>query len=270
MVIPEISAELTLDATELAGEIYTDAAKSTVIELSKIGVDAAKTFRLALLPLQLLAAVQDKLSGHIKNAIEKVPQERRVSPRPSVVLPILEKLRYQDEGDLLTDMYLELLSRSFDSDRCGEAHPAFLNLISQLSADEVVLLNMFATSEFRILFKGAPIGWAITTTNLEEEAGKGRINPEFESWIRERLLQTDLLGLPEYLHIYVEHMVSLGLLAYTSDAYEDLNFHLRRTGMTAGSDCWPMVVSKFGALFHSACVRDALAPEIKLDDSDRI
>ncbi|WP_018692731.1 hypothetical protein [Algicola sagamiensis] len=45
---------------ELTKEVYSDGVKETLQEASNIGVDAVKTIRLALFPIQLAAMAQDR------------------------------------------------------------------------------------------------------------------------------------------------------------------------------------------------------------------
>lgn len=44
MVTPELKAEVSVDLSKVAGDFYTEAAKDSIKEASKIGVDAVKLF----------------------------------------------------------------------------------------------------------------------------------------------------------------------------------------------------------------------------------
>src|SRR5438105_8580833 len=89
--------------TKIVEEAYSDAVKETLAEASKLGVDAVKTIRLALFPLQLASALQDRLAAYILRAFHKVPAERRITPTESLALRITDKLRTQDEGSVITE-----------------------------------------------------------------------------------------------------------------------------------------------------------------------
>src|ERR1700748_233059 len=114
---------------ELVKEVYSDAVADTLKEVSKIGVDFVKMVRLALFPVQYGAMLQDRLARHLQRSIEKVPAARRVAPVESIALQIADKLRYQEDGSVLTEMYVNLLARAMDKERVSEAHPTFLHVI---------------------------------------------------------------------------------------------------------------------------------------------
>lgn len=65
---------------EVTKEVYSDGVKDTLQEVSKLGVDTAKTIRLILFPLQAAAYFQDKMSARIKKALEKVDENKRIEP----------------------------------------------------------------------------------------------------------------------------------------------------------------------------------------------
>lgn len=64
----DVNVELPAQAGEVAKEVYSDGVKDTIREISKIGVDAAKTLRLALAPLQFSAMLQDRVAMYFKRA----------------------------------------------------------------------------------------------------------------------------------------------------------------------------------------------------------
>ncbi|HEY8037673.1 MAG TPA: hypothetical protein VIF37_19010 [Methylobacter sp.] len=61
--------EIVTALPEVAKAIYSDIVSSTLQEIGKIGVDAVKTFRLALFPLQISAALQDRLALYTPNGL---------------------------------------------------------------------------------------------------------------------------------------------------------------------------------------------------------
>lgn len=253
--------ELPPEFGELAKDIYSDGVKDTLRELSKIGVDAAKTFRLALAPLQYTAMLQDRLSIYVKRAVEKVDIKNRVNPPPSLALPILEKLRYQEDGDLLTDIYVELLSAGFDSSRVGDAHPAFLTIITQLSSDEVRLINWLSDSDPKYYFGRAHSEWAISSKSIEEHFNQSVLMPVHIDW--KEFINPDEFLWPKHLHVYIVHLEALGLIRYDNDAITKGKFG-------HADECWAITLNEFGTLFHRACVKDAPKEGFSVTIRDRI
>jgi hypothetical protein len=125
-------------AKELAKQLplkdaYSDALSPAAKQSSQLFTDIVKTVQLALAPLQLLGAYQDRLRDFIDNSVRRVPEEQRVSPPPQILGPILEGIQYEPEGTPIDQMFSELLSCSLDLRRVNEAHPAFPAIIKSLS-----------------------------------------------------------------------------------------------------------------------------------------
>ena len=45
-----------------------------------------------------------------------------------------------EDDNPLTELYLNLLARAIDKERCDEAHPAFVTIIEQMSPDEAMVM----------------------------------------------------------------------------------------------------------------------------------
>jgi hypothetical protein len=71
----------------------------------------------------------------------EIPEEDLITPSPSVAIPAMAGLQYSLEHLELKEMYLNLLATATDGRRSKEAHPAFAEVIKQLSPDEARLLR---------------------------------------------------------------------------------------------------------------------------------
>lgn len=238
-----------LDVTDIAKEVYADGASDLLKEAQKIGVDVLKTIRLALLPLQATAALQDHLARHISNALAKVPEGNRIPPIRSVALPIMESLRYQEDGELLTEAFINLLSATFDSERFGEAHPAFNKILGQLSSDEAKLIDSLAESELKIYFGMQPLDWAQSSKGIVDFFSQ-REGDLVVDW--RYVINPDALLQPKYLHVYVGHLVSLGVVEY--DMGNTNNIFMSLYPGLGGVEKSPVKLTAFGELFHKACI----------------
>ncbi len=231
-----------------------DSAWSALQEAGKIGADAVETVRLMLFLPQFSAAIQERLAGYIVWAIRNVSDGCRIAPAPSIALKIGERLRLQEEGDPITEMYLRLLSRSFDRDRVAEIHPAFVHLIGQLATDEVLILEQLAALD-QAAYIRSPKGSAPVLREGREALGAlpGLVDLRIE--LMRLSLRPEELAQPDLLFTYVEHLVSLGIVTYTNE-YSDREIHrdLQAAVGRAGGDCWFLQLNQFGRLFHQACV----------------
>jgi hypothetical protein len=125
---------------------YEDAVQPAARQTGKLAEELIKAIRLALFPIQLLAAAQDRFRKFVRTAVDRVPTDKRISLSPEIVGPILEGVRYERQGGSVEQMFSELLTSSMHSDRVADAHPALPLIIKQLSADEAAILRAIASA----------------------------------------------------------------------------------------------------------------------------
>jgi Abortive infection alpha len=109
---------------------------------------------------------------------------------------VLEGIRYEPEGTPIDEMFSQLLSRSMDSDRVGEAHPAFPIIIRQLSSDEALILRLLSEAQYDFVYTS---NWDDTTKLFS-----GRK-------IETDALPRDELAFPNNIGFYMDHLHQLGL-----------------------------------------------------------
>ena len=133
--------------------IYQDLVQPTAQELGKSLAIVAKTVRVALAPLSAFVWGYEKISGYldvrIPQLLEDVPPERIITPEANIAVPAIEALRYSP----LREQYANLLARAMDSQTAQEAHPAFVEILKQLTPDEARILNrMFSLNQEAFCF----------------------------------------------------------------------------------------------------------------------
>ncbi|MHA6884647.1 Abi-alpha family protein [Ralstonia pseudosolanacearum] len=243
---------------EVVKEVYSDTVSDTLKEASKIGVDLVKTLRLALFPIQYGALLQDRLARHLRKSIERVPSERRVVPVESLSLQIAEKLRLQEDGSLLTEMYVNLLARAMDKERVSEAHPAFVQIIGQLAPDEALLMEQLSsnTPSAYVRWKSSDdvMGWS----DREAAVLQAQCADDSRQLLSAIVVRPEALQQSSLLHTYIEHLVSLGLVIYTFEHQWASKFGTVQTSMP-GVEIHFICLTRFGGLFHRACLGDGLS-----------
>lgn len=238
-------------------KLYEDAPQPMLRQFGKLGEDLAKTLRLITFPIQCTAFIQDRIDEGFKRAIEKVPEERRVSPPEGLALDIAERLKHHDSETLIGKLYVDLLSASMDRERDNQSHPAFLPIIGQLSSDEALLLLRLSEHKPSLYVKRI-LTWEQVTKSERESLLAGKRFPFFqqEKNLLEMTLHPEDYFYPDNFYIYIEHLNELGLLEYTSDSTaEDWRRWLEIK--TPEYDVWCIQLSKFGELFFKCCT-DAL------------
>jgi hypothetical protein len=175
---------------------YLDAIKPAAKQSGQLLADIVKTLQLALAPLQVLGAYQDRFRKFIDQSVRRVPPDKRISPAPQILGPVIEGVRYEEEGTPIDEMFSQLLSRAMDSDRVDEAHPAFPFIIKQLSADEAKVLYLLHVKTYS----------HVRVSNLDREEGMFT-----HSHIETDDLPRVDLRFPQNLPFYMEHLNNLGL-----------------------------------------------------------
>jgi hypothetical protein len=122
----------------------------------------ASVIHLVHLPILAAERYGERLVGLIQSAEAGVPRERRLQPAPSIAGPILENIKYLQDANPLLDMYRKLLASAMDRDSVDQAHPAFPELIRQLSPDEALLLYLISKEPRCIVEQYRSHIWAST------------------------------------------------------------------------------------------------------------
>ena len=218
-------------------QVYGDGLSGPVQETGKMLTDLIKTLRLFTLPFQYGAAYQDRLVKNLDKVRNKVPEENQIEAPPSLSGPIMERLKYLDDENYLTDLYLNLLSRAIDKERINEAHPAFFHLIDQLSPDEALILFKLSEKEINIV------------THLDYDKSK-RLFSNYQ--ITKNDLSLNELMFPEHFQMYYSHLESLALVQWPvyNEEYPRNEDNIQ-IGLIKYSK---LILTDFGKLFVKACI----------------
>jgi hypothetical protein len=226
-------------------KVYEDGLSESVQETGKISTDFIKATRLFTAPIQYLGAYQDRLTKHLNKVREGVPEERQIEAPTSLSGPIMDRLKYLEDDNYLTDLYVSLLQRAIDKERINEAHPAFFHIIEQLSPDEAFLL--FKISQ-------EPIDYEYTLDLIVNENGKSRF--ENVNVIKDTTPKEHIVFI-EHFDMYISHLESLNLLKWTVVSEEPIweneeNLNSRKQNGTYRKT--KIYLTKFGDLFVKACI----------------
>jgi hypothetical protein len=135
--------------------VYQDLVQPTAKKVGKEIVPAAKQIvgtavravNMALAPLRAMfwgwerieKIVVPAIAQRFENALDKM-----VTPKLNVAGPALEGLRFTGEEPALRDMFINLLATSMNKDTATRAHPAFAEIIRQLTPDEALIVQYLA------------------------------------------------------------------------------------------------------------------------------
>lgn len=132
--------------------------------------------------------------------LKDVPPEKIVPPDNYVAVPALQQISYCFDSDELRDMYANLLAASMHEDKKWGIHPAFVDIIKQLTPDEAKLLKILPPS----MYSSRPVievhlknndGYQILYSNYTDIADGVCENPQNISAYIENLDRLKLIDL---------------------------------------------------------------------------
>lgn len=89
----------------------------------------------------------EKYHQELTNSIESIPESKRTEPSIQVTAQALETSKYCVSSEALRKMFVNLISGSMNTDTHSLAHPAFPEILKQLSTDDALLLKDIYTSK---------------------------------------------------------------------------------------------------------------------------
>lgn len=143
------AAQVAKDLMELAKN--DDNTKEASKNFGESAVIISKTVKNCLLPL---AAVnfgieraklyfEKNFKKDLEEKTQSIPAENIVEPKASIAGPALQNLAFSHEEANLKDMYLNLISSAMNSEKADNTHPAFVEIIKQLTSLEANILTVY-------------------------------------------------------------------------------------------------------------------------------
>ena len=246
--------------------VYQDVLQPAAQEFGQALQTVAKSVHVALAPISALVwgydQIKDFVSTKVAELLRNVPPESVVSPKPNVAGPALEALRYTGHESSLSDLYANLLAASMDKATASGAHPAFVEIIKQLTPDEAKLVSLFIHP---MAFPIITVRWEYKTPTPEKTGGQ------------DVLVNFSLLGhlaqveFPQLTSTYIDNLCRLGLaevprmMEYTAQGvYESLENAMEVQNAKAQIEAnteWAFIVERktlrvteLGKQFANICV----------------
>jgi len=220
-------------------KVYEDALSPAMKQIGKSLESVAKTSRFLLAPFEYLSKQHDRWEKYLEKVSEKVEKENLIEGHPQIVIPTLEGLSLTYENTLLSELFINLLAISIDKTKQDLAHPAFPNIIKQLSRDEAIILFYLKKKSYKIKQKS---DW--------DEERRIFINKEI---ILEEF-PMDKLDFPQNIWMNMNHLNSLNLAGTWQVGQQEIIYDeitKKQTGVFINSERRLM---EFGELFANACI----------------
>jgi len=137
----------SLGLNQVVPTVYQDTLQPLAKQAGKALETIGRTVNAALSPIKVLVSgiewLEKDVEKRLTEKLEDVPQERIQTPHPTIAGPALEALRFAVNEPSLRDLYINLLSTSMDVESAYKAHPAFVEIIRQLTPDEARVIEVF-------------------------------------------------------------------------------------------------------------------------------
>ncbi|HWK60786.1 MAG TPA: DUF4393 domain-containing protein [Eoetvoesiella sp.] len=185
-------------------------AKKAGGNLGKSAVVLSETINHALLPLAALNYgirkaknyFAERFPNEMSEKAAAIPSEHLIEPKTSLAGPALQGLAFTHEENELREMFLNLLTTSMDDRIASNAHPAFVEIIKQLTTTEAQILKIFIPREVspiiairaKELNQSGSTQLATHILNLykkDEPAELDELSAMVDNWIRLGLLEVD-------------------------------------------------------------------------------
>lgn len=130
---PKINLDVDVDGNK----IYEDACSPFTHPVAQTLGLLPRTIKAALAPLEKWILHREYAVKEVEALLEKklqnVEPEKIITPEPYVAIPAIQATSYSMDNEEIRDMYASLLSKAMNTDFKDDVHPAFVDIVSQLS-----------------------------------------------------------------------------------------------------------------------------------------
>lgn len=205
----EIIKEVAGQAEGVLTEVYKDTLQPALQPVGQIISYPTRILRLAFSPIEKwLIGAETSLkmaSDSVNTKLNDIPEEKVVPLDANIAVPAIMQLSYCENSEDLRDLYANLLATSMNRDKKWEVHPAFVDIIKQLTPDEAKFLKSLPP---HVLISYPLIDVRITSdhgfnsilTNFTDTHIEVLENPWMISQYIDNLRRLGLIDIPRGLH----------------------------------------------------------------------
>ena len=222
----EIPTKLTTNigkTLETVPEIYEDGLKPTIQESGKTLALIPRTVNAVLAPLRQWIAQREynvaETEKLLAQKLENINPESIVTPEAYVAVPAFQSISYCINNKELYDLFANLLAKAMVSGWKEKVHPAFVEIIKQLSPNDALVLKE--------IFNAGPTIEAATIAIVLKRKGAYMVgSPQPVKYSDELVYNIHCSSISEdQVSISVNNLQRLGLVDLHSDySPSDVNF----------------------------------------------
>jgi hypothetical protein len=131
--------------------VYADAVQPAARELGELAAAPLSLLNTALRPVKTIMLgfnlVFDNLDARLRARLAGVPAEKVVEPLPSIAGPLLFAYPFVESEPALRELFEQLLATAMNADVQDRAHPSYVEVIKQMTADEAKLVRWITRAD---------------------------------------------------------------------------------------------------------------------------
>ncbi len=196
---------------------------------------------LVFYPIGRCAEIANKNISKFLNKFDGEEQNNIVEPETNIAVPILQKLSYTEDDDLV-ELYAELLKNGCLKNSKDKVLPSYVNIISSLTPDEVRLINFLFKRQYVVYLSPSllpdipPETWV---THEQEKNTLGEFPVAYDSipflevrsqhksndsWLVVIKYFTDIADRINFVHpsniqLYLDNLQALGIFKIENDKW---------------------------------------------------
>ncbi len=248
------------NAIQTVPDLYDDALKPTTQESGKTLALIPRAINAALAPLRKWIAQQEYNVAETEKLLalklENITPEKIVTPEAYVAVPALQAISFAMDSKELRNLYANLLAKAMNIDTKDNVHPAFVEVIRQLSPIDCLVFKTIMEREMNPII------------NLIYKNDKGTFHP-----IISHVSDIDITS-TEIICTSIDNLIRQGLINIPTDVYYTdekiydviLNsnyYHSQKEIYPTLEDGYKLSYQKriinktnFGTSFYNICVAD--------------
>lgn len=239
-----------LGIKSLLPAVYNDLLSPAARELGDGLATIAKAVKIALAPIEATVWGYEKVREWLSLRVTNLLAERKtievIAPPLSISGPLTLQIMFASEEKELREMYASLLASAMDKRTAGDAHPSFVTIIQQLTADEArVISHIASVGETWPSWHGKSTGSLGSGNNLWENMDSFFVQAQIER--------------RDNIPVYIENLIRLRLLRHVTGS--EPSYHPEGAGDHGDwgpyvtTEYWEFIeLTAYGRAFITACV----------------
>jgi hypothetical protein len=243
--------------------IYQDLAQPAVQEVGKGLHTISKTIHVALAPISALVwgydQIKDFVSTRVAEKLKNIDETKITTPNPTVAGPALEALRYTGHQESLRELYANLLASSLNVDSAKNVHPAFVDMIKNMTSDEAKIMTFMATRvDYPLINTKAVLkndnGFIYKLFHVSL-IGKdsGCEHPHFAPNYLDNLCRMKLLEIPQEMYLVGDHLYD-PIISHKQVQEDKKRWETNENIARYDIEKCKVTITGFGKQFARACI----------------